>query len=610
MEIGAVVKKDGRCLFRVWAPLRKDVSLRLLSPAARRLAMHRDEQGYWEVLADGVTPGTQYQFELDRGLLRPDPASRSQPEGVHGASATVDHAAFFWQDGAWKGLSPAEMIMYELHIGAFTPEGTFDAAALRLGDLRELGVNAIEIMPVAQFPGERNWGYDGVYPFAVQNSYGGPDGLKRFVAACHGRGIAVILDVVYNHLGPEGNYLQDFGPYFTDRYRTPWGSAVNFDDAYSDGVRNFFIRNALHWFGDYHIDALRLDAIHGMTDMSATPFLRELAGAVRTFSAVSGREFYLIAESDLNDPKVVRPNGQGGFGLHAQWNDDFHHAVHTLLTGERDGYYADFGLPDQLETAYREGFIYSGQYSAYRKRRHGASSADIARQKFVVFSQNHDQVGNRMLGERLSSLVSFEALKLAAGLVILSPNIPLLFMGEEYGEESPFLYFVDHADPGLIEAVREGRKREFGSFSWKGAPPDPASPETYLRTKLHWGRRTEGQHAALLAYYSTVIALRRSHPLFSADAVRQIGVRRLPAAEVIALSILKGDLQVAWLAHFGREDARIACPFPEGSWRRLIDSGDTVWAGPGTLLPELLQADADIVLRPKSFSVFAGEGRA
>ncbi len=610
MDIGALLKHDGTCRFKVWAPLRTDVSLKLLSPAARSLAMHRDEEGYWEVLAEGVAPGTHYRYELDKGLLRPDPASRYQPEGVHGPSATVDHAAVPWSDTSWKGLSPAEMIIYELHIGAFTPEGTFAAAVHRLEALRDLGINAVEIMPIAQFPGQRNWGYDGVYPFAVQNSYGGPAGLKRFVDACHGRGMAVILDVVYNHLGPEGNYLQDFGPYFTDRYRTPWGSAVNFDDAYSDGVRNFFIGNALHWFGDYHIDALRLDAIHGMTDMSATPFLRELAGKVRSFSAESGREFYLIAESDLNDPKVVRPNGQGGYGLHAQWNDDFHHAVHTLLTGEHEGYYADFGLPDQLETAYREGFIYAGQHSAYRKRRHGASSADLAPEKFVVFSQNHDQVGNRMLGERLSALVPFEALKLAAGLVILSPNIPLFFMGEEYGEEAPFLYFVDHADAGLIEAVREGRKREFGSFSWKGTPPDPASPETFLRSKLHWERRTEGQHAALLAYYRTLIAMRRSHPLFSADAARQIGVRRLPSAEVLALSILKGEVQVAWLAHFGTEDAPIACPFPEGSWRKLIDSGDTVWAGPGTLLPERVQADADIVLRPKSFSVFAREGRA
>lgn len=610
LNLGAQCISPGRVRFRIWAPEKTEVSLLLVSPVRCRVPMTRDMGDYWETVVEGVQPGARYFFEVNGGPPRPDPASRFQPEGVHGPSATVDHAAFLWHDEAWRCIPPARMIIYEVHIGVFTPEGTFDAAVRRLDALRDLGVNAIEIMPVAQFPGERNWGYDGVYPFAVQNSYGGPDGLNRFVDACHGRGMAVVLDVVYNHLGPEGNYLHDFGPYFTEKYRTPWGDAVNLDDAYCDGVRNFFVQNALQWFSDYHIDALRLDAIHGMTDMSATPFLRELAGAVRTFSEESDRDFYLFAESDLNDPKIVRPSEQGGFGLDAQWNDDFHHAVHTVLTREREGYYADFGLLDQLVTAYREGFIYSGQYSPYRKRRHGASSRDIPPEEFVVFCQNHDQVGNRMFGERLSSLIPFEALKLAAGLVILSPNIPLIFMGEEYAEEAPFLYFVDHADPGLIEAVREGRKREFSSFSWKGTPPDPALTETYIRSKLCWERRTEGRHAALLAYYRTLIGLRGSLWPFSANAVRQIHIRCVPSAEVIALSIVRGDVQVAWLAHFGAEDARIACPFPEGSWLKLIDSGDTMWAGPGTLLPEQFKAEADIVLRPKSFSVFAREGGA
>ena len=609
MEIGAVLKNDGTCLFRVWAPLQKTVALRLLSPSVRTLTMRPDAQGYWEVLAEGMAPGALYQYELDGGLLRPDPASRYQPKGVHGPSAIVDQAAFLWQDKGWKCLPPASMIMYELHIGTFTPEGTFDAAVQRLPALQDLGINAIEIMPIAQFPGKRNWGYDGVYPFAVQNSYGGPAGMKKFVDACHGRGIAVILDVVFNHLGPEGNYLANFGPYFTDKYRTPWGQAINFDDAYSDAVRNYFVENALHWFRDYHIDALRLDAIHGITDMSALPFLQELADYVRRFSAQAGRDFYLIAESDLNDPKVVRPDSEGGFGHHAQWNDDFHHALHTLLTGENEGYYADFGQFDQLGTAYREGFIYSGHYSDYRRRRHGASSLDISPDKFVVFSQNHDQVGNRMLGERLTALVPFEALKLTAGLVILSPNIPLLFMGEEYGEEAPFLYFVDHGDTGLIDAVREGRKQEFSSFRWKGTPPDPASPDTYLRSKLNWQKRFEGKHAHLLAYYRALTGLRRALPPSSADTVRQIGLRRLPSAELLSLSIGEGAAQIAWLAHFGSENVVISRPFPEGTWRRLIDSGDTLWGGPGSLLPEHFESDAEIVLRPKSFSVFAREDK-
>lgn len=609
MEIGPLLRHDGACLFRVWAPLRKSVTLQLISPSARRLVMHKRQHGYWEVLAGEVAPDSRYHYELDSQLVRPDPASRYQPEGVHGPSAVVDHSAFHWHDRAWKGLPPAEMIMYELHIGTFTHEGTFEAAVEHLDDLRDLGINALEVMPVAQFPGKRNWGYDGVYPFAVQNSYGGPDGLKRFVDACHDRSMAVIMDVVYNHFGPEGNYLNDFGPYFTNKYRTPWGKAINFDDQYSDEVRNLFIENALHWFRDYHIDALRLDAVHGITDMSARPFLRELADSARSFSMESSREFYLIAESDLNDPKIVRPNTQGGAGYHAQWNDDFHHALHTVLTGEKDGYYTDFGELEQLGNAYREGFIYTGQHSVYRKRRHGAPSRDIPPGKFVVFSQNHDQIGNRMLGERLSAMVSFEALKLAAGLVILSPNIPLLFMGEEYGEEAPFLYFIDHSDKGLTEAVREGRKREFSSFSWKGLPPDPASLETYLRSRLNWQKRLEGNHAVLLAYYRALTELRRALPPFSDDTIRQIGVRLLPSSEVLSLSITKGDAQIAWLAHFGQGNALITWPFSEGSWQRLIDSGDTLWGGPGSLLPEHIDADTEIVLSAKSFSVFSKDGK-
>ncbi len=376
------------------------------------------------------------------------------------------------------------MIMYELHAGTFIPEGTFDAVIPGLDHLKDLGINATDIMPVAQFPGERNWGYDGVYPFAVQNSYGGPDGLKRIVNECHTKGIAVILDVIYNHLGPEGNYLRDYGPYFTDRYKTPWGQAINFDGPYSNEVRNFFIENALSWLKNYHIEGLRIDAIHGIYDMSAQPFLPELAERVEEFSQQEGRKFYLIAESDLNNSYALRPRDSGGSGLDALWCDDFHHALHTLLTGETDGYYVDFGKIGHLVKSFREGFVYSGQYSAFRKRNHGNSSADIPPDRFVVFSQNHDQTGNRLKGERLSSLVSFESLKLAAGVVLLSPYIPLIFMGEEYGETAPFLFFISHSDPELIKAVRQGRKDEFKTFNWKDEPPDPQDIETFMRSKL------------------------------------------------------------------------------------------------------------------------------
>lgn len=368
MRIGANYSGDGRCEFVVWAPFAKVLELKTLSPQQKIIPMERDEEGYWIADVKNIPPETKYLYVIDEEKERPDPASFFQPEGVHVPSQVIDHNSFMWKDVFWSGINLRNMVIYELHIGTFTPEGTFDAVIKRLDELTDLGINAIEIMPVAQFPGERNWGYDGAYPFAVQNSYGGPDGLKRLINECHKRGVTVILDVVYNHLGPEGNFLRDFGPYFTDKYKTPWGDAINFDDAFSDGVRNFFIENNLYRFKNYHIDALRLDAIHAIYDMSARHILEELSERVMELSQIRGRKFYLIAESDLNDSRIIRPLELGGYGIDAQWCDDFHHSVHCILTGERDGYYADFGKIEHLVKAMREGFVYSGQYSIFRKR--------------------------------------------------------------------------------------------------------------------------------------------------------------------------------------------------------------------------------------------------
>ena len=444
--------------------------------------MEKIEDGYWRASVEDLSPESLYMYRLEQERNHPDPASYYQPKGVHNPSQVIDHDSIHWEDNDWRGIHLSQMIIYELHTGTFTSEGTFDAIIPRIDDLIHLGVNAIELMPVAQFPGERNWGYDGVYTFAVQNSYGGPKGLKGLVNECHKRGIAIILDVVYNHLGPEGNYLWDFGPYFTDKYKTPWGSAINMDDAYSNGVRNFFIENALYWFNNYHIDALRLDAIHGIVDTSAKPFLYELGERVADFSDNMSRRFFLIAESNLNDPKVIMPRDLGGYGIDAQWCDDFHHSLHTLITGEASGYYIDFGRLEHLTKSFQEGFVYSGQYSHYRKRNHGNSSRERPANQFVVFSQNHDQIGNRMLGQRMSLLTSLEGLKLAAGITLLSPFIPLLFMGEEYGEEIPFLYFISHSDSDLIKAVREGRREEFKDFRWEGEPPDPQSINAFIQS--------------------------------------------------------------------------------------------------------------------------------
>jgi maltooligosyltrehalose trehalohydrolase len=437
-------------------------------------------------------------------------------------------------------------------------------------------------MPVAQFPGSRNWGYDGVYPFAVQNSYGGPEGLKRLVNACHRRGLAVVLDVVYNHLGPEGNYLRDFGPYFTDFYRTPWGEAINFDGPHSDHVRRYFIENALQWVDEFRIDALRLDAVHAILDFSARPFLEELSRAVRRRAETLNRRIHLIAESALNDTRVVRPRELGGFALDAQWNDDFHHSLRTALSGERAGYYRDYNGIADLARAWREGYVYTGQYSSFRQRAHGNSSRMVPARQFVVFAQNHDQVGNRLGGERLSALISFEQQKLAAAVVLLSPFIPLLFMGEEYGETAPFQYFVDHGDPALVAAVREGRRREFAAFEWQGEPPDPQDETTFGLSVLNRRLKADPRGRALHAYYQALLALRARRPelvhlskkAMSVACDRERGLllvqRRLdPRASLLVFNF-----------HDGPTSAEIL--LPAGIWRKALDSADERWMGPGS----------------------------
>jgi len=461
LDLGANVTYQGT-RFNVWAPKVSSISLKVVGDP-NEIPMNPETRGYFTTFLVNAGAGTKYTYLLDGTEQRPDPVSRFQPEGVHGPSEVVDPNNFPWEDHAWKGIPLERLILYEIHTGTFTREGTFEAIIPLLDYLRnDLGVTAIELMPVAQFPGERNWGYDGTYLYAPQNSYGGPMGLKRLINVCHQKGLAVILDVVYNHLGPEGNYLGNYGPYFTNRYRTPWGPAVNFDGPESDEVRRFIVDNALYWVTEYHIDGLRIDAIHGIFDFSAQHILYDIREAVHRQAMTLGRPIWVIAESDLNDVRVIDPPSKGGFGLDAQWNDDFHHCLHTLLTGEQNGYYQDFGKIQQLGKALREGFVYSGQYSPFRKRRHGNSSKHLPPKKFVIFSQNHDQVGNRAKGDRLSTLVSFEALKLAAGMLLLSPNIPLLFMGEEYGEEAPFQYFVSHSDPELM-----GEKKNFLRFNGK-----------------------------------------------------------------------------------------------------------------------------------------------
>ncbi len=604
MQVGASYLGNGQCKFTVWAPLRQQVAVEIVAPETRLVAMQVSERGYWMATVDQLAPNTNYRYQLDGEASYPDPASQAQPEGVHGASQIVDHRTFHWTDEAWKSIPLSDLIIYELHIGTFTPEGTLGAIASRLSDLKDLGVNAIQLMPVSQFPGDRNWGYDGVYPYAVQHSYGGADGLKQLVNACHEAGMAVILDVVYNHFGPEGNYAQEFAPYFTSRYNTPWGKAINFDDAYSDGVRNYVIENVIYWFEHYHLDGLRLDAIHAIFDFGAKHVLAEIAERAHDLDQKLGRSHLLIAESDLNDVRVIQPLEQGGYGMDAQWSDDFHHSLHTLLTRERDGYYEDFGLCEQFAKALQQSFVYTWDYSLYRKRWHGSDAGDRPPYQFVVCAQNHDQVGNRMLGERLSTLISFEALKLAAGAVLLAPAIPMLFMGEEYGEENPFLYFISHGDPSLVDAVRQGRKAEFKAFHLAGDPPDAQSIETFQRSTLNWQLRQEGKQAILRQFYQRLIELRRKLPSITHFDRACIETSVSEVDQLVAFRRWQADDEVLVVMNFSPNAVTWNDLQPWGSWQKQLDSADQRWLGPGYTLPETLTINSSPTLQPQSIALY------
>jgi maltooligosyltrehalose trehalohydrolase len=497
-------------------------------------------------------------------------------------------------------------------VGTFTPEGTFSAIIPYLDYLKDLGITAIELLPVAQFPGNRNWGYDGVYPFAVQESYGGPTELKHLVNACHQRGLAVIMDVVYNHFGPEGNYLWDYAPvFFTDRYHTPWGSAVNFDGAHSDEVRRYFLENVLYWVSEFHMDALRLDAVHAIMDLSARTFLQEVGELVHQQANHLNRYIYTIAESDLNDTRIIRSREAGGFNLDTQWSDDFHHALHALLTGEQAGYYSDFGQLQHLSKAFSDGYVYSGQYSEHRQRRHGNSSRAMDASKFVVCIQNHDQVGNRMLGDRLGHLVNFERQKLAAGCVLLSPFIPMLFMGEEYGETAPFQYFVSHSDPGLVEAVRQGRKAEFASFEWQGEVPDPQSEETFARSRLTHHLRQQGQHKILYELHQELIRLRKTLPALVRLSKEQMEVLGFEQQMSLFLRRWHGEHEVFAVFNFGSSQAALTLPVPAGKWQKVLSSADARWqpapeSAPTSVLPDhvLSAGECALTLEPETFALF------
>ncbi|NEM98559.1 malto-oligosyltrehalose trehalohydrolase [Pontibacter burrus] len=592
-EIGAHYVPETGTTFTVWAPEAEQVDVVVHGEKKQTIAMQREAFGYWVGLFEDAKPGTRYSFKLNNEKELPDPASMSQPDGVHDSSEVID-PNYSWTDQNWKNLPLEEYIVYELHVGTFSEEGTFEGIINKLPELKDLGITAIEIMPIAQFPGSRNWGYDGVYPFAAQDSYGGVEGLKKLVDACHKADIAVVLDVVYNHLGPEGNYLNEFGSYFTEKYNTPWGAALNFDDAYSDHVRNFFFQNALMWLRDFHVDALRLDAVHAILDTGAKHFLQELQEHVDHLAEQQNHTYYLIAESDLNDVRLINPIEQGGYGLAAQWMDDYHHAIHTMVTGETEGYYADFGKREHLVKALKHSFIYNGSYSEHRKRTIGTDATDNPAKQFIVCSQNHDQVGNRMLGERLTQLVSFEMLKPIAALVLLSPYTPMLFMGEEYGEENPFLFFVSHTDKDLVEAVRKGRKDEFKAFAWQGEAPDPQSEETFNNSKLQYNYTHSEKHNQLREFYKTVIQLRKS-------IVSKLSKEHLQASlneHENVLDFTHTSAGIRCIINFSKEEQTIELGVK--GWQTILDSADEKWGGPGSNYSSentILQPESVVVLQ-------------
>jgi maltooligosyltrehalose trehalohydrolase len=587
-----VTLDDEGATFSVWAPSARTVVLHVTTGEARGDHELSPVEGMPGVLAarvDGVRAGDRYGYRLDGGEPLPDPVSRAQPDGVHALSQVVD-AAFAWDDEHWPGLALADFLIYEMHIGTFTSEGTFDAAAARLPELLAMGVTAVEVMPIASFPGARNWGYDGVHLYAPQQSYGGPDGFRRFVRAAHAVGLAVVLDVVYNHVGPEGNYLERYGPYFTDAYRTPWGRAVNYDGRGSDEVRRWARENALHWIEEYHVDALRLDAVHGIYDFGAVAFLEELSDAVHALGRRLNRKVQLLAESDLNDPRLVRAPEQGGYGLDAQWADDVHHTIHATLTGERSGYYADFAGVATIADIYREPFFYARRYSRFRGRTHGRPATGVPRKRFVVSAQNHDQIGNRPAAERLAVLVPPEKQRLAAALVLLSPYVPMLFMGEEYGETAPFLYFTDHGDEALIEAVREGRKREFVEIDRHGDPPDAQAEETFARSRLQWEQRSREPGALLLRLYTDLAALRREEPALQPGASDLLVAGEHEWCTVLRTMQAAGDIFDAVRARrtlfqaFNLSDVPRDIPVPgeaAGAWRLRLSTDAPGYGGRG-----------------------------
>jgi maltooligosyltrehalose trehalohydrolase len=615
LRFGARPQGDGSTVFRVWAPRAESVGVKVLGDGPRTFPLEASGGGVFEARVPDVAAGADY-FYVVNGSERPDPVSRFQPAGVHGPSRAVEPEAFGWTDEGWKGLALRDYVVYELHAGTFTPEGTFESVIPKLAHLKSLGVTAVELMPVAEFPGARNWGYDGAHLYAPQSSYGGPEGLKKLIDACHREGLAFVLDVVYNHLGPEGNYAGEYMPLYSEAHKSPWGAGLNFDGEGSEGVRRYFVENALYWLTEYHVDGLRLDAVHAIADTSEKHFLKQLAEEFHAQAGRLGRRAHLIAESDLNDVRVLRREEEG-YGIDAQWSDDFHHSLHAILTKADRGYFADFGRVGDLAKAIEEGFVYCGQHSVFRGKCHGTNSAEMPGEQFVVCIQNHDQIANGYWGDRLSRVVEPARQRLAAAILLCgAPNVPMLFMGEEWGERAPFLYFTSHTDPELGRAVRVGREEEYTSFvrgegeteSTIGGFSDPQSEITFVRSKLDWDSLEKQPHAGMLAFYRDLLELRRAHPPLSNCDKTRTRVRFDEDGRWLAVE--RGDSSGAraiLLCNLSPEARPV--PSAEGAWRLALWSGDARYGGdaPDTAPPERVEGGQAVGLAGWRAALYVSE---
>lgn len=606
VEVHPIFTDSSKCDFNVWAPKAKTVSLVDIS-GKREIEMKNENGDYWKLELADCWEGMLYKYRINNSEPIPDPASMSQPMGVHGPSEILRIKDFEWMDQSWESIPLKDFIIYEIHTGTFSPSSDFEGIIKKLDYLSELGVNAIELMPVSQFSGSRNWGYDGVYPYAVHDSYGGAFGLMKLVNECHKKGIALILDVVYNHLGPEGNYLGQFGHYFSDKYKTPWGKAINFDGPYSDDVRNYFLRNAMMWFLDFHIDALRLDAVDQIYDSGAKHFLSELSDNISKVDGISGRKHYLIAESHNNDIRYLAFPEQGGYSLDALWSDDFHHSIHAFSTGEKKGYYMDYGSSSHLITSMKETFFYKGKYSKFRKKTFGSDASDIQGERFVIFNQNHDQAGNRKQGERLISLTGFEAAKVIAATMLLTPNLPMLFMGEEYGEKNPFYYFVSHLDPDLNQKIRKGRKQEMIDFrNDRSEEADPSDPNTFEESVLSWGIEKSEQKRAMFNYYKQLIRIRKYHPVMASTDKKNMKITE--TGKAILVERWKANVKLLGILNFESEGGYLSIPSDlQGELYKLIDSTASSFMGQGDAYPAKISACDQIALPGKSFTLYSNK---